>query len=252
MAAAICKHTTRVPVACGEAHSRCTWREGQESPCRAMCQLHTKQPSPRTSVISHRCEPLEKNHLGRVWLKDNQINPSASIFQNFFFLCTSPGFIRTKLLVDNYWQHCTLLNTLTEVIQTVYASVMQYINYAAIWQIQNIHCISHGSPPTTTHRNFCLCNLCCESTLNTPAHSSCPCTAQAGVRLQLTSNIFFIQSPHYKVHRISTYYTKLTPEQMQQKLWPPPQHRAKETPYPVTPQLHTLLYNSNKNHKPIL
>lgn len=39
-----------------------------------------------------------------------------------FFLCTSPGFIRAKLLVDNYWQCSTLLNTLTEVIQNVYAS----------------------------------------------------------------------------------------------------------------------------------
>lgn len=101
-------------------------------------------------------------------------------FKTGFFLCTSPGFIRTKLLVDNYWQHCTLLNTLTEVLQTVYASVMQYINYALIWQTHNIHCVSHGSPPTTAHRNFCLCNSCCQSTLNTPAHTSCPCRAQAG------------------------------------------------------------------------
>lgn len=43
-------------------------------------------------------------------------------FKTGFFLCTSPGFIRAKLLVHNYWQCSTLLNTSTEVIQNVYAS----------------------------------------------------------------------------------------------------------------------------------
>lgn len=80
--------------------------------------------------------------------------------------------------------------------------------------------------PTTQHRNFCLSNSCCEGTLNTSAHSSCPCRAQThsvmlpSVVSELTTHL---QHVLYTAIPRSTKFKEFlhitpTPKQMKQEL----------------------------------
>lgn len=139
MAAPISKHNSR-DRGCGEAPSRCPWREGQQCLGRAVCQLHTKQPS---GQLRHLCDFSWMRTSGEEspWkgLTEAFIRSIHQLqyFKTGFYLCTRPGFTRSNLSVDNYWQHCTLLNTSTEVIQTM-------------------HCTAQGSPHHTTPSNSCL------------------------------------------------------------------------------------------------
>lgn len=66
MAAPISKHNTRVTRGCGEAHSRCTWREGQQCPCRAVYQLHREQPSDKLRDL---CDVMDVNLWKRITLE---------------------------------------------------------------------------------------------------------------------------------------------------------------------------------------
>lgn len=136
------------------------WRSPFQVSLQGSCQPHTKQPSGQLrdlcdfSWMWTSGEESPWKGLTEAFIRSiHQLH----YFKTGFYLCTRPGFTRTKLSVDNYWQHCTLLNTLTEVTQTVSASdaVMQCIN-CVIWQTHPMHCVSHGSLQHSTPRNSCL------------------------------------------------------------------------------------------------
>lgn len=216
---------------CGEAHSSCTWKEGQQSPCRAACQLHTKQPSGQLRDLCDfswmRTSGKESPWKGLTEAFIRSIH-QPQYFKTGFLVCTSPDFIRIKLLVDNYWQRCTLLNTLTGVTQSVcasdagnavYTQSSVYIsNLPITWQIHNIHCTIHGSPSHATQAFLPLKLLLGE-------HFEHACPRQLSLQSRQVQCTFSAYNPPpacslyrnptiYKVDRISAYYSSLTTEQI--------------------------------------